>query len=194
MRNFQAPGRSLVLAQTGMAATSHPLASQVAVCVLQDGGNAVDAGLAAAALLPLCEPHMCGLGGDCFVLIRPADGGPAIGLNASGRAPAGLSGADLRAAGFAEMSAMEAHSVTVPGAVAGFVKLSQDHGRMSLADAWAPAIHYARAGVPVAPRVALDWQDKVDRLQGIARDHYLQNGAAYGQGDVFKAPGQAELL
>ncbi|MEO1549660.1 MAG: gamma-glutamyltransferase family protein [Pseudomonadota bacterium] len=194
MRDFQAPGRSLVLAQGGMAATSHPLASQVAIQTLQAGGNAVDGALAAAAVLPLCEPHMCGLGGDCFALIQPGDGGAMIGLNASGRAPAGLNGADLRAQGFAQMQPTEAHSVTVPGAVAGFVTLSQDHGRLSLADAWAPAIRYAEAGVPVAPRVASDWTGKVDRLQGIARDHYLMQGAAYPLGALFKAPGQAALL
>ena len=91
MRDFQAPGRSLVYAtRTGMCATSHPLAAQVAVRMLQDGGNAVDAAIAAAVLLGFCEPPMCGLGGDAFVLLKPPGEERLVGLNGSGRAPAGL--------------------------------------------------------------------------------------------------------
>src|SRR5918992_2706402 len=99
MRDFQAPGRSLVYATNGMCATSHPLAAQVAVHLMQEGGNAVDAGIAAAVLLGFCEPHSCGLGGDCFVLLKPPGEERLVGLNGSGRAPAGLDAEALRAAG-----------------------------------------------------------------------------------------------
>ncbi len=103
MRDFQRPGRSLVYATNGLCAASHPLTAQVAVRMLQDGGNAVDAAIAAAVLSGFTEPPACGLGGDCFVLMKPAGGERLVGLNGSGRAPAGLDPAALRAAGHTAM-------------------------------------------------------------------------------------------
>ena len=103
MRDFQAPGRSLVYARNGMCAASHPLTAQVAVRILQDGGNAVDAAIAAAVISGFTEPPACGIGGDCFVLMKPAGEERLVGLNGSGRAPAGLDAAALRAAGHAAM-------------------------------------------------------------------------------------------
>src|SRR6188508_385262 len=111
MRDFQAPGRSLVYAGNGMAATSHPLASQVAVRMLQDGGNAVDAAIAAGVLLGFCEPQMCGLGGDCFVLLKPPGEERLVGLNGSGRAPAGLDAGQLRTEGHAVLPVRSAAAV-----------------------------------------------------------------------------------
>lgn len=194
MRDFQKPGRSMVMAQNGMCATSHPLAAKVAVQILEAGGNAVDAGIAAAMVLNICEPQMTGLGGDCFALLRPAPGAGFIGLNASGRAPAALSAAKLRAAGHAAIPEQSADAVTIPGAVDGFVTLSEDYGTLPLADVLAPAIRYAEEGVPVAPRVALDWAESAGRLQGDARSHYLLSGAAPRAGQVFRAPAQADVL
>src|SRR6056297_2485360 len=98
MRDFHLPGRSPVLAANGLCATSHPLAARTAIDILTRGGNAMDAAIAGAVLLGLCEPHMTGLGGDCFVLhSRP--GAPVQALNGSGRAPAAASAAALRAEG-----------------------------------------------------------------------------------------------
>ena len=193
MRDFHMPGRSVVMAANGMAATSHPLASKVAVQMLEAGGNAVDAAIAAAVLQGVCEPQMTGIGGDMFALIsRP--GAPVVGLNASGRAPAGLDADKLRADGFGKLEAASAHSVTVPGAVDGFCRLAADHGSRPLADLLAPAIHYAEAGVPVAPRVASDWDEAAENLQGAAREALLKDGRAYKAGEVLRLPAMAQTL
>lgn len=194
MRDFQKPGRSAVYAANGMCATSHPLAASVAIDVLKAGGNAVDAAIAGAILLGFCEPQMTGLGGDCFVLFKPAGSQGIHALNGSGRAPKGLDAAELRARGLAEMPLYAPEAVTLPGAVDAFCQLSADWGRMSLADTLAPAIRYAEEGVPVAPRVAKDWAEAEHLLQGRARETLLLNGRALTLGQTFRAPGQAEVL
>jgi gamma-glutamyltranspeptidase/glutathione hydrolase len=194
MRDFQSPGRSLVFARNGMCAASHPLSAQAAVRILQDGGNAVDAAVAAAVLLGFCEPPMCGLGGDAFALVKPAGEERIVGLNGSGRAPAGLDAAALRAAGHPAMPGQGATPVTVPGAVDALVRLSVEWGRLGLAACLAPAIRYAEEGVPVAPRTAFDWREAEAWLQGDARRFYLPGGQAPRAGQVFRAPRQAEVL
>ena len=194
MRDFHAPNRSAVYATRGMAATSHPLASRVAVDVLSRGGNAVDAAIAAAVLLGVCEPHMTGLGGDCFVLIKPGSGEDVIGLNGSGVAPAGFEAEALRADGLDRIPVDTGVAVTVPGAVAAFCELAERYGSWGLDAVLAPVIDYFEAGVPVAPRVAFDWAHKVDNLQGEARDLYLFRGRAPEPGQMFRTPKQAEVL
>jgi len=194
MRDFQKSGRSLVIAQNGICATSHPLAAQTAIAILQAGGNAVDAGVAAAMVLNICEPQMNGLGGDCFALLRPAGEHHVIGLNASGRAPASANAAALRAANMANMPDNTAEAVTMPGAVDGMLRLVADHGSMDLAQILAPGIRYADEGVPVAPRVAFDWAESASKLLGGARDHYLITGQPLRVGDIFRAPCQAQVL
>ena len=194
MRDFHLPGRSPVLAMNGLCATSHPLAARTAVKVLEDGGNAVDAAISAAVLLGICEPPMTGLGGDCFVLVKPAGSENIVGLNGSGKAPAGLDAARLRARGLQMMPDCGIDTVTVPGAVDAFCRLSADYGRLGLEASLAPAIHHAEQGVPVAPRTAFDWQRAEVRLAGVAREYFLNDGKAYRVGEVFRAPGQAEVL
>lgn len=193
MRDFQLPGRSAVFAANGMCATSHPLAAKVAVQMLESGGNAVDAALAAAALLGVCEPLMCGLGGDCFVLLKPSGQDQVIGLNGSGRAPEKLSAERLRAEGHRVMPLHDAAAVTVPGAVDAFCRLSQDWGKLGLKASLAPAIYYAKAGVPVAPRTAFDWQNSAEFLRGDARKFLLFDGQAPQPGRIYQAPQQAEV-
>ena len=194
MRDFQRPGRSAVYAENGICATSHPLAAKVALDILQAGGNAADAAIAGAVLLGLCEPQMTGLGGDCFALIKPAGTDQILGLNGSGRAPAALSAGRLRAKGLTQMPIHGIDTVTLPGAIDAFCTLHAAQGRLPLADLLAPAIHYAEAGVPVAPRVAADWAEDAAVLQGDARRFYLLEGAAPRIGQIFRAPGQAEVL
>ncbi|HCK07319.1 MAG TPA: gamma-glutamyltransferase, partial [Rhodobacter sp.] len=112
MRDFHLPGRSEVFATNGMCATSHPLAAKTAIDILQAGGNAVDAAIAGAALLGVCEPQMCGIGGDCFVLIKPAGQEQVMALNGSGRAPANLKAQDLRDQGMNIVPINSVHAVT----------------------------------------------------------------------------------
>jgi gamma-glutamyltranspeptidase/glutathione hydrolase len=197
MRDFHLPGRSPVLATSGMCATSHPLAAQAAIDILKSGGNAMDAAIAGAVLLGICEPQMTGIGGDCFVLWSDKSG-KINALNGSGRAPAALDAAFLRDAGQkvgqSVVDPRSAHSVTIPGAMDAFCTLSDTVGKLGLDALLAPAIHYAEAGVPVAPRVAFDWSNDVQNLQGSARDVYLMNGKAPTVGQIFAAPGQAEVL
>jgi len=194
MRDFHMPGRSAVYATNGMCATSHPLAAKTAIDILQSGGNAVDAAIAASVLLGVCEPAMTGIGGDCFVLVKPAGPEEIIAINGSGRAPTALNSADLRAGGHSVVEPNAVASVTLPGAIDAFCRLSESHGRMGLDAILAPAIAAFEDGVPVAPRAAFDWNEAHGRLQGIARDQYLNGGKPFRAGQKFALPGQAEVL
>ncbi len=194
MRDFHLPGRSTVHALNGMAATSHPLASLTAIDVLRAGGNAVDAALAASFVLGIAEPQMTGIGGDCFILLKPAGSEDVIALNGSGRAPKGLSADELRAWGHDRMPLHGVHSVTLPGAIDAFCRLHADHGSLPWERLLAPAIACAEEGVPVAPRTAFDWADDLPVLQGRAREIYSFGGRAPRVGEVFRNPLQAEVL
>lgn len=194
MRDFHLPGRSPVFAGNGMCATSHPLAAKVAVDTLEAGGNAVDAAIAGAVLLGLCEPQMTGIGGDCFVLIKPAGDERIVALNGSGRAPAALTGAAMRDAGHETVPLYHADAVTIPGAIDAFCTLSDDYGLLGLETILAPAIHYAETGIPVAPRVAFDWAQYVGTLKGAAAGFYSLGGQAPQAGQIFRHSAQADVL
>lgn len=194
MRDFQKPGRSAVFALNGMCATSHPLAAEAAIAILRSGGNAVDAAIAGAMVLNIAEPQMCGLGGDCFVLLKPPGNEEVLALNGSGRAPTGLSAAKMREKGWTGIPTESVESVTLPGAVDALCRLSADWGRVGLAASLAPAIRHATDGIPVGPRVAFDWAGDAARLSGQARDFYLHHGKTPSVGQVFRAPKQAEVL
>ncbi|WP_306113229.1 MULTISPECIES: gamma-glutamyltransferase family protein [unclassified Roseovarius] len=194
MRDFHLPGRSPVLATEGMCATSHPLAASEAISILKRGGNAMDAAIGGAVLLGLCEPHMTGIGGDCFVLFSSPNNDEVQAYNGSGRAPAAASAEKLRAEGHETVPPFGIDAVTLPGAVDAFCHLSETHGRIGLDAVLAPAIHYADHGVPVAPRVAFDWPAAGKNLQGHGINHYMPGGKPLGTGQVFKAPAQAEVL
>ncbi|WP_342642435.1 gamma-glutamyltransferase family protein [Rhodoligotrophos ferricapiens] len=157
-RDFMRPGRSPARAPRAMAATSNPLATETALHILRQGGNAIDAAIAACAVLCLTEPHQTGIGGDCFVLIAPKGTNKVIGYNGSGRAPAAIDRATVarRMPNGIEEESVEA--VTVPGAVEAWARLSADHGRLPLAAVLEPAIHYAEQGVPIGDRTVDDWR------------------------------------
>ena len=194
MRDFHMPGRSQVFATEGMCATSHPLAAQVAVDLLRRGGNAMDAALAAGLVLGICEPQMTGIGGDCFVLYTRPGEDRIRALNGSGRAAAGANAAALRDQGLDRVPLRSPHAVTIPGAIDAFCHLAETEGKLGLDTLLQPAIEYAERGVPVAPRVAFDWARDAGTLQGAARKHYLLDGRAPVTGQIFAAPGQAEVL
>src|SRR6476659_9729831 len=156
MRNFYLPGRSVAYGVSGMAATSSPLATLAALDVLKNGGNAIDAAITASAVLCITEPHMTGIGGDCFALIGKSDG-TIEGINGSGRASLK---ADATWLAWSKLAAIEPHSVhavTVPGAIDAWTALLKRHGTMDLKEALKPAIRLAEEGVPTTPRVAADW-------------------------------------
>ena len=194
MRNFHYPGRSPVYSTNGMVASSHPIASKTALLALENGGNAVDAAIAAALVLPICEPQMTGLYGDMFALVKLAGSEKIIGLNGSGKSPAALNSAILRTRGQRTVGVNSAHAITLPGAISAFEKLAEDFSKLGLAEACKPAIYYAENGIPVAPRVAFDWEKSSSVLSANSKRHYLINGRVPKVGEIFKAPLQSEVL
>lgn len=171
MRNFQAPGRSPARATRMMAATSHTAATSVALQVMGAGGNAVDGALAACGVLSVLEPHMTGLGGDCFAIIAQPDGS-LHGVNGSGRAPAALDAQMLRDEGHSKVPYTHVHSITVPAALRGFERMAGHFGTRRFEDMLEPAIRLARDGYFVSDRVAYDWS-KASIRAGVATDPVL---------------------
>src|SRR5919198_3305740 len=188
-RDFQLPGRSAVIACEGMAATSHPLASLAAIETLRAGGNAADAAITATAVLCVVEPHMTGIGGDCFAMIH-APGKPPWGYTGCGHTGARASLDALAAQGLTAIAPDSIHAVTVPGAVEAWAAILAAHGRFSLDRALAPAISYAEGGFPVAARIAWDWARATGKLAADAgaTRHFLFAGKAPAEGDVVKPP------
>jgi gamma-glutamyltranspeptidase/glutathione hydrolase len=153
--------RSEAIAINGMVATSHPLATQVGLDILKNGGHAVDSAIAANAALGLMEPTSCGVGGDLFAIIWDAEQKQLSGLNASGRSPRSLHAEDLVSHGQSQIPIRGPLPVTVPGAIDGWCEIHGRFGRLSLADVLAPTIEYARAGHPVTEVIASEWGNEV---------------------------------
>lgn len=195
MRNFELPGRSPVYGRGGMAATSHPVATLTAIETLKSGGNAVDAAVAAAAVLAVVEPHMTGIGGDCFVLYAP-QGGEAIAYNGSGRSPGAAEIDWYIANGMRQMPTTGPHAVNIPGAVEAWARLVGDHGRKPFGDLLAPAIRLAADGSPVHPRVAHDWAG-CERLLAQTPETaslYLRGGRGWRAGEIHRQPALSATL
>jgi len=196
MRNFHFPGRSLVYGRRAMCATSHPAASLAAVEVLKEGGNAVDAAIAAAGVLAVVEPHMTGIGGDCFAILAKPGRRRLIGLNAAGRAPAAATASWLAGSGLQRIEDTSVHAVTVPGAIDGWCRLLADHGSMALERLLAPAIELAEGGFPVSPRVAADWALQTARISihAGAKKHLFRRGEVPRAGEIMRFPALARTL
>ncbi len=193
-RDFHLPGRSPVYATGGMAATSMPAATLTALDVLRAGGNAMDAAVAAAAVLAVIEPQSTGIGGDCFCLYAPAGTGQVIAMNGSGRAPAGATIDWFEEHGLSELEVHSPHTVTIPGAVAAWETLLAAHGRRGLDTLLQPAIRYAENGWPVHQRVASDWEGVADKLRTTGAHAFLPDGGAPEPGYVFVQPQLAATL
>ena len=196
MRSFHFPGRSPVYGRRAMCATSHPIASLTAIDTLRQGGNAVDAAIATAAVLTVVEPQMTGIGGDCFALIAKPGRRKPIALDAAGRSPQAATAEWYAAKGIARIEPGSAHAVTVPGAVDGWARLVEDHGTMPLERLLAPAIELAERGFVVTPRVAADWARNAARLRPNtgARTNLLKGGEAPRVGEMMKFPALAKTL
>ncbi|HEU5138254.1 MAG TPA: gamma-glutamyltransferase [Steroidobacteraceae bacterium] len=194
------PTRSEVIATQGMAATSHPLASQVALDVLKRGGTAVDAAIAANATIGLMEPTGNGIGGDLFAIVWDAKTNRLYGLNASGRSPKSLTLEKLRA----ELKKLNSTTiprtgplpVSVPGTVDGWFELHGKFGKLPMKEVLAPAIFYARSGFPVTEVIAEGWERNARNLQKFPgfSETYMPKGRAPAKGDVFRNPFLANTL
>lgn len=183
-----------------MVASSQPLASHAGLSILMRGGNAADAAIATAAALNVTEPTSTGIGGDCFALYYEARTGHVTALNGSGRAPAGLSIELIESQGLASISNLQsrasisnpfhAHTVTVPGACAGWCDLLARHGTLSMKEVLAPALQLAEEGFPVAPLTAYFWGRGVGR---VGRELTI-DGRGPRAGEVFRNPGLARTF
>jgi gamma-glutamyltranspeptidase/glutathione hydrolase len=194
-RDFQLPRRSAALAGDAMAATSHPLATLAALDTLRAGGNAVDAAICAAAVLTMAEPHMTGVGGDCFVLYAKAGGLP-LALNGSGRAPMKATTEWYMGQGIRAIEVESPHAVSVPGAVDAWLTLLADHGTKEIAELLRPAIKLAEEGCVLTPRVAHDfaYMGEKPRRDPAAARVFAPAGHVLGEGERVRNPALAETL
>jgi len=189
-------GRSQVISRQGIVASEHPMTSQAGAQVLAEGGTAVDAAIAANAVMGVVAPMTCGMGGDLFALVYEAGTGRLYGLNASGWAPAGLNPELLRTRGFTDMPERGVWSVTIPGCVAGWDALHGRFGRKKFARLLDPAIRLAEEGFPVSEIVAGYWKSSEALLRGdpVAARTFLPAGRAPEVGEVFRNPDLAWSL
>ena len=180
--------RSEVIAENGMAATSHPLATQTAIQILKEGGNAIDAAIAANAVLGLVEPTGCGIGGDLFAIVWDAKSQKLYGLNSSGPAPIDMSIDFIREQGLDKIPAYGPLPVTVPGAVAGWAALHKKFGNKKFDSLFNSAINYAENGFPVSELVAYYLEGSAIRFKDYPNfsDIWMKNGKTPNKGEVFK--------
>ena len=188
--------RSEVIARNGMAATSQPLATQVALDILKQGGNAIDAAIAANAVLGLMEPTGNGIGGDLFAIVWDAKTKKLYGLNASGRSPRSLTLDYFKKQGLEKIPSHGPLPVTVPGCVDGWFELHKKFGNLSMKENLAPAIEYAREGFPLSELIAYYWNRSAPFLKKYEgfKETFMPNGRAPKKGEVFKNPNLANTL
>lgn len=188
--------RSEVIAPHGMVATSHPLATQIGLDILRNGGNAIDAAIAANAALGLMEPTGSGIGGDLFAMVWDAKTGCLSGLNASGRSPKSLTLDYIRDNGLEMIPPCGPLPVSVPGAVDGWFELSDRFGKMPMNQVLQPTVNYARNGHPVHQTVQHDWEENVGRLSKYPGfiEQMTVAGRAPRVGEMWKNPNLANTL
>jgi gamma-glutamyltranspeptidase / glutathione hydrolase len=189
-------GRSKVATKFGIVAASQPLSARAGVQVLERGGNAIDAAIAANAVEALVEPYYNGIGGDLFAIYYEAKTGKVYGLNAGGWAPTGLTPELLRSKGNTRMPGSGIYSVTVPGVVKGWEMMRARFGKLPMADILAPAIFYAEDGFPVTDIIANAWNGSTRKLETgpHAAEVFLPGGRAPRSGEVFKNPALAGTM
>ncbi|MFW5819793.1 MAG: gamma-glutamyltransferase [Bacteroidota bacterium] len=192
--------RSEVIAQNGMAATSQPLATQVAIDILKDGGNAIDAAIAAnaalGAVLNVTQPGSCGIGGDLFAIVWDAKTQQLYGLNASGRSPESLTLDYFKENGYERIPALGPLPVSVPGCVDGWFELHNKFGSMPMKDILQPSIDYARKGFPVSELIAyyLERNARVLKQFPNFEETFMPLGNTPKKGEIFKNPDLAKTL
>ena len=186
--------RSEVIAVNGMAATSHPLATQTAISVLRNGGNAIDAAIAANAVLGLVEPTGCGIGGDLFAIVWSAEEQKLFGLNSSGPAPQNISIQKLKDRGINKIPPYGALPVTVPGAVAGWSALHKRFGNLEFQMLFEDAINYAEKGFPLSELIAyyIKRSSEVFKSYENFEEIWMPNGKTPEKGEIFKNPKLAD--
>ena len=188
--------RSQVIAQNGMAATSHPLSTQVALDVLKAGGNAIDAAIAANAMEGVVEPHVNGIGGDLFAIVWDAKTKKLYGLNGSGRSPKSLTLAEFKKRGLKYIPSTGPLPVSVPGCVDAWFELHKKFGSMPMSKVLEKAVSYARNGFPVHGEFASALtrvQANYGKYPNVDK-HYYPNGKVAGEGDIFKNPNLGNTL
>jgi gamma-glutamyltranspeptidase/glutathione hydrolase len=188
--------RSEVIARNGMAATSQPLATQAALDILKKGGNAIDAAIAANAVLGVVEPTGSGIGGDLFAIIWSAERGKLYGLNASGRSPRSLKLEYFKDNGYELIPSYGPLPVSVPGCVDGWYEMNEMLGKLTMKDILQPAINYARDGFPVTEIIAADLARGTEILKEYPniKEVYMPDGKAPAKGEIFRNPLLAQTL
>jgi gamma-glutamyltranspeptidase / glutathione hydrolase len=186
----------MVMSRNGMAASSQPLAVETAINVIRKGGNAVDAAVAATAVLSVTEPMSTGLGGDCFALMYIAAERKLVAINGSGRSPLATSAEKLLSSGMHAVPINGPLSVTVPGALDGLFQCLSRYGTISLKEAFAPAISCASEGFPVGEVTARVWRQRAAVLSVDAESErvYLPNGSPPAAGETFRNPDLAHTF
>lgn len=191
--------RRTIFGKNGMVATSSPYATSAGAKILLEGGNAIDAALAASMTLPLVEPTGNGLGSDMFALIYFE--GKLYGINASGRSPENISIEKLREKGYDRMPSCGVNVINTPGLIGGVMKIYEDFASLSLEKIFEPAISYAEEGYPVTPQIAKLWGESYEKYKNLNREEFNEffksftlDGRAPRAGEVFKSPDMARTL
>ncbi len=188
--------RSEVIAQNAMACTSQPLATQAAIDILKQGGNAIDAAIAANAVNTVVEPMSCGIGGDLFAIIWLEESKRLYGLNASGRSPKSLTLEKMKEMGLEKVPLRGPLPISVPGCVDGWFELHRRFGSLPMEKIFSPAIQYADKGFPVTELIAYYWQKSAKSLKNMPgfAEVFTPGGKAPAKGEIFKNPALANTF